>query len=78
MSTMRLLGLKMGLRDGLGTHVCSSELCLDVIFVISSHLVSFFAKNNQISMISSLQNLAFHSREISKLRFHHFPFDLSF
>ena len=44
MSIMRLLGLKMGLRDGLGTHVCSSELCLDVIFVISSHFGSFFCK----------------------------------
>ena len=41
---MRFLGLKMGLRDGLGTHVCSSELCLDVIFVISSHFGSFFCK----------------------------------
>ena len=44
MSTMRLLGLQVGLQDGLGTHVCSFELCLDVIFVISSHFGSFFCQ----------------------------------
>ena len=44
MSIMRLLGLQMGLQDGLGTHVCSSELCLDVIFGISSHFGSYFCK----------------------------------
>ena len=39
---MRFLGLKMGLRNGLGTHVCSFEPSLDVIFLISSNLGSFF------------------------------------
>ena len=78
MSTMRLLGLQMGLRDGLGTHVCSSELCLDVIFLISSHFGSFFSKNDQISLISMHPNLAFRSRGSSKLRFSSFSFLLVF
>ena len=50
-------------------YVCSSELCLDVIFVISSHFGSFFSKNDKISLISVHQNLAFRLRGSSKLRF---------
>ena len=44
MSAVRLLGLKMGLRESLGTHVCSSELLLNVMFVVSSYLGSFFSQ----------------------------------
>ena len=71
MSLMRPLGLKMGLQETLGAHGCSSELFLDVIFVISSRFGSFFAKNDEISLISMHQNLAFRSRGSSKLRFSH-------
>ena len=42
MSLVRLLGLKMGLRERLGALVGSSELFLDVIFPILSHMGSFF------------------------------------
>ena len=44
MIALRLLGLEMCLREGLGALVGSTELFLDVIFPISSYLGPLFFK----------------------------------